>query len=196
MVILLIYWILRSKKLSKFPRLDTLKLRSEQISTNKVPLVLTFHLFNYKVRDIITRNFGILKNDSETSSIFTDNPLISFRHNKNIRDCLVHSALKQNSSLQASELNFHIWNANSRSFARVKSEPKMAAHGGKFWTSVSVLLVVLYVTSSRLQDFNLQFLFGSTSKTFTTMEKVHRRIITGAILHTRVFKRIYYSCVA
>ena len=30
-----------------------------------------------------------------------------------------------------------------------------------------------------LHDFNFQFLFGSTSKTFTTMEKVHRRNITG-----------------
>ena len=60
---------------------------------------------------------------------------------------------------------------NSQSFARAKSEAKMAAHGGKFWTSVSVLFAVLYVSSSPLRDFNLQFLFGSTSKTFTTTEK-------------------------
>ena len=80
-------------------RSDTLKPSSEQISTEKVPLVLNFRPFNYKVRDIITRNFGILKNDSKTSSIFIDNPLISFQCNKSIRDCLVHSALKQNSSL-------------------------------------------------------------------------------------------------
>ena len=37
----------------------------------------------------------------------------------------------------------------------------MAAHGGKFWTSVSVLFAVLYVISSILRNFNLQFLFGS-----------------------------------
>ena len=60
-------------------------------------------------------------------------------------------------SSRSRELNFHIWNANSQSFARSKSEAKMAAHGGKFCTSVSVLFAVLYVSSSPLHDFNLQF---------------------------------------
>ena len=34
----------------------------------------------------------------------------------------------------------------------------MAAHGGKFCTSVSVLFSVLYVSSSPLHDFNFHFL--------------------------------------
>ena len=98
--------------------------------------------------------------------------------------------------LETSELNFHIWNANSQSFARAKSEAKMAAHGGKFWTSVSVLFAVLYVSSSPLHDFNLQFVFGSASKTLSTMEKVLRRNITGLVLHYRVFKKIHCCRVA
>ena len=57
---------------------------------------MTFHPFNYKVRDVISRNFLILKNDPETSAIFTNNTLISFRRNKNMRDNLVRSALRQN----------------------------------------------------------------------------------------------------
>ena len=77
-------------------RSDTLKPPLAKISDDKIPLVLTFHPFNYKVRDVISRNFQILKNDPETSAIFTDNPLISFRRNKNIRDNLVRSALRQN----------------------------------------------------------------------------------------------------
>ena len=85
------------RKAFNVSRPDTLKPSLEQISTEKVPWVLTFHPFNYKVRDII-HNFGILKN-SETTSVFTDNPLITFRRNEGVRDCLVHSALKQNSSL-------------------------------------------------------------------------------------------------
>ena len=76
-------------------RRDTLKPPLAKISDDKIPLVLTFHPFNYKVRDVISRNFLILKNDPETSAIFTDNPLISFRHNKNMRDNLVRSALRQ-----------------------------------------------------------------------------------------------------
>ena len=67
-----------------------------KISDVKIPLVLTFHPFNYKVRDVIRHNFLILKNDAETSAIFTDNPLISFKGNKIIRDNLVRSALRQN----------------------------------------------------------------------------------------------------
>ena len=40
------------------------------------------------------KNFQILKNDRlATLAIFTDNPLISFRRNKNIRDKFVRSAL-------------------------------------------------------------------------------------------------------
>ena len=77
-------------------RRDTLKPPLAKISDDKIPLVLTFHPFNYKVREVINRNFLILKNDLELSAIFTNNPLISFRCNKNMRDNLVRSALKQN----------------------------------------------------------------------------------------------------
>ena len=48
----------------------------------------------YKIRDIVIQNFDILKSDPETSAIFIDNPLISFRRIKNIQDSLVHSAMK------------------------------------------------------------------------------------------------------
>ena len=75
---------------------DTLKFPLAKISDEKIPLVLTFHPFNYKVRDVNNRNFQILKYDPETSAIFTDNPFISFRRNKNIRGNLVRSALRQN----------------------------------------------------------------------------------------------------
>ena len=86
------------QRASSIPRSDTLKQRLESVSEDKIPLVLTFHPFNYKVRDIIRRNFHILRNDPETSSIFSDNPLVSFRRNKNIWDSLVHSAFRQNLS--------------------------------------------------------------------------------------------------
>ena len=76
-------------------------LRSETLSDsviivtdhNRTPLVLTFHSFNFKVCNVIRKNFHILKNDPEISSIFSNNPLVSFRHSKNIRETLVHSSL-------------------------------------------------------------------------------------------------------
>ena len=65
---------------------------------NQIPLVLTLHPFNFKVRDIIKKNFHILTNDPETSSIFSNNPLVSFRHSKNIGETLVHSNRHEESS--------------------------------------------------------------------------------------------------
>ena len=86
-------------KATNIPCLDTL--RDPVSSTprlNQTPLVLTHHLFNFSIRDVILKNFHILQNDPQTSSIFSDNPLASFRHNKNIRDTLVHSSLQTNCS--------------------------------------------------------------------------------------------------
>ena len=72
-------------KASQIPRSETLTNPVTNVTeNNQIPLVLTFHPFNFKVRDIIRKNFHILKNDPETSSIFSNNPLVSFRHSKNI----------------------------------------------------------------------------------------------------------------
>ena len=86
-------------KATNIPRLDTLP---EPVSStprlNQTPLVLTHHPFNFSIRDVILKNFHVLQNDPQTSSIFSDNPLVSFRHNKNICDTLVHSSLQTNCS--------------------------------------------------------------------------------------------------
>ena len=88
-------------KASQIPRSDTLTDPVSNVTgNNKIPLVLNYHPFNFKVRDVINKNFHILKNDPETSSIFSDNPLVSFRHSKNIRETLVHSSLAQASTSQ------------------------------------------------------------------------------------------------
>ena len=103
-------------------RRDTLKLPLVNISDYKIPLVLTFHPFNNKVGDAISRNFRILKNDHETWAIFTDNPLISFRRNKNKRNqqapactfscsrarCYTCSFLNSGTSISWSKSNFVI----------------------------------------------------------------------------------------
>ena len=84
-------YIPRFKKVSVFNP-DTLKPPLAKISDDKIPLVLTFNIFNYRV--IVTSLAVIFKFLKMT--IFTDNPLICFRRNKNIRDDLVRSALRQN----------------------------------------------------------------------------------------------------
>ncbi len=84
---------------SQIPQSETLTNPVTNVTeNNQIPLVLTFHPFNFKVRDLIRKNFHILKNDPETSSTFSNNPLVSFRHSKNIQETLVHSNLHQESS--------------------------------------------------------------------------------------------------
>ena len=51
-------------------RPDTLKQPLANISDHKIPLVLTFHHFNYKVNDVISRNFQILKGELEPKISF------------------------------------------------------------------------------------------------------------------------------
>ena len=72
----------------------------------------------------------------------------------------------------------------------------MAAHGVKFCTSVSILIVLIYVSSTPLHDFDLQILFGSALETFTTVDEVFRQNTTGPVLHIRVLERIHYFRVA
>ncbi len=64
---------------SQIPRSETLtNPATNGTEKNQIPLELTFHPFNFKVRDIIKKNFHILKNDPQTSSIFPNIPLVSF----------------------------------------------------------------------------------------------------------------------
>ena len=69
----------------------------------------------------------------------------------------------------ASELDFHIWNANWP----MKSEAKMATYGGQFWTSVLVPYAGLYVSFSLPRDF-LHFLTSFLWKYTQNMSSKYR----------------------
>ena len=60
---------------------------------------------------------------------------------------------------------------------------------GNFARQFQSFFAVLYVSSTPLHDFNLQFQVGSASKTFKTMEKVHKQIITGPVYIFECLKR-------
>ena len=53
-----------------------------------------FHPQNLAVKNVVLRNFKILRNDPETKHIFTLTPLISFKRDKNVGNFLVRSAVK------------------------------------------------------------------------------------------------------
>ena len=65
--------------------------------TERIPLVLTYHPFNSRIKKILLANFNILMNDETTREIFPPPPLTSYRRDQNIRDILVHTSMKSQS---------------------------------------------------------------------------------------------------
>ena len=59
-------------------------------------LLLHFYPHNHAVKSIILKNFKLLQNDSETGTIFSQPPLISFKRDKNIGNFLVRSSFQTN----------------------------------------------------------------------------------------------------
>jgi hypothetical protein len=165
-------------KASKIPRSDTLTDPVSNITgNNKILLVLNYHPFNFKVRDVINKNFHILKNDLETSSIFSDNPLVSFRHSKNIRETLVHSSLAQVSTSQNGTfpcLSSKCKTCNFVDSTTIVSAPKYDFHIKHHFTCASSHLIYC-ISCSRC---GLLYI-GETGRCLRTRFGEHRRAVIG-----------------
>ena len=68
----------------------------EGSGNQRIPFTLTYHPQNLAVKNVILKNFKILRNDPESKHIFPLPPLISFKRDKNVGNFLVRSALKSN----------------------------------------------------------------------------------------------------
>ena len=66
---------------------------SQNEETERIPSTLTYHPPNLAIKNVILKNFKILRNDPETKHIFSLPPLISFKRDKNF-SFLVRSAFK------------------------------------------------------------------------------------------------------
>ncbi len=144
---------------------------------NQIPLVLTFHPFNFKVRDIIRRNFHFLKNDPETSSIFSNNPLVSFRHSKNIRETLVHSNLHQESSPLSGTFPCGVAQCKTCKFidsSTVISAPKSTYNIQHNFTCTSTHLIYC-ISCSRCGMLYI----GETGRQLRTRFGEHRRAVSA-----------------
>ena len=60
----------------------------------RIQLTLTFHPNNLAAKNVIVKNFKLLQNDPETTTIFSQPPLISYKHEKSISNFLVRNTLK------------------------------------------------------------------------------------------------------
>ena len=81
-------------KINKMTRENALLPRESSASTERIPLVLTYHPITKQVAEIITKNFEILSSDQATSNVFTSPPMHAYRRDKNLKDTLVHSNVK------------------------------------------------------------------------------------------------------
>ena len=66
---------------------------SDGTSTNKevIPQILTYNPANIHVKNILTKNFELLKSDPETMEIFRSSRVLdAYRRDSNLKDSLVH----------------------------------------------------------------------------------------------------------
>ena len=60
---------------------------------DRVPLVLTYHPFNTKIKEFLLQNFHILSMDEQTRSVFLQPPFVVFKHDISLRNMLVHCTI-------------------------------------------------------------------------------------------------------
>ena len=63
---------------------------SHNEENNRIPFTLTYHPQNLAVKNVILKNFKILRNDPETKHNFPLPPLTSFERDKNIGNFLIN----------------------------------------------------------------------------------------------------------
>ena len=75
---------------------DTAMLKSSASNSRQlsISLVLTYHLINVQIKNIMTRNFDLLKSDSDAKKVFQSVCILcAYRRDSNLRDSFVRSSL-------------------------------------------------------------------------------------------------------
>ena len=79
-------------KVANVSRESTL-LPNTRSPNNRIPFVVTYHPLNNAVKPLVSRNHALLTSDPETSNIFSERPLFSFKRDRSIRNFLVKGVL-------------------------------------------------------------------------------------------------------
>ena len=82
-------------RISKISQTETLQSRPKQSTTERSPLVLTYHPHMHRIKRIFHRNFKkILQHEkSDTKHIFTSPPLLAYKRDTNLKKLLVRRSL-------------------------------------------------------------------------------------------------------
>ena len=71
-----------------------LKKKQKENTKNKVMFTTTFHKGLTNINKILKKNWHILKKSEENKVIFNENPMVSYRRKRNIREMLIRSKLQ------------------------------------------------------------------------------------------------------
>ena len=87
---------------------------------SRIPLVLTYHPLNNRIKRILLENFKILTDDPVTKEIFPQPPMVAYWRDENLRDKLVHTSDSgQSTTLAGSAPCQHRW---CRACANISSD--------------------------------------------------------------------------
>ena len=79
------------KKVTSLSREACIDSSNNRDQSNRPILVLTYHPFASKVKDIIYKHYDLLSSNRETNHLFQDLPLTAWRRDTNLKDKLVHT---------------------------------------------------------------------------------------------------------
>ncbi|XP_041472560.1 uncharacterized protein LOC121421825 [Lytechinus variegatus] len=80
-------------KVRSLPRSEVLKPKSDKKTTDRIPLVTTFHPNLPPLRNILCDNHHILHTSDRLQQAFPDTPLLAYRRPPNLRDLIVRAEL-------------------------------------------------------------------------------------------------------
>ena len=96
-----------------------------------IPLVLTYHPTNALVKNIMTRNFNLLRDDPDTRDIYQPvGVLCAYRREKNLRDSLVRSHLNNTTASVEDRGTFPCGRSRCNTCAHTNASPTINTPGG------------------------------------------------------------------
>ena len=120
------------ERVSAIPRDTIISERSDVPGAQRtIPLVLTYHPTNALVKNIMTRNFHLLRDDPDTRDIYqTVRVLCAYRRDKNLRDSLVRSHLNNTTASVEDRGTFPCGRSRCNTCAHTNASPTISTPGG------------------------------------------------------------------
>ena len=143
------------ERVSAIPRDPITSVRSGVTCTQPtIPLVLTYHPTNAVVKNIMTRNFHLLRDDPDTGDIYLPlRVLCAYRRDNNLRDSLARSYLNETTASVEDRGTFPCGRSRYNPCAHTNASPTINTPWGHITinfkytcTSYNVVYVIKYLT--------------------------------------------------